>query len=70
MVDELPDPVNVDMGFASYHSKSAAEGGVLHYERDYVVKKVQIPAADALEFRKLESTILTDERGTAVLRQK
>ncbi|HEU5351330.1 MAG TPA: DUF3857 and transglutaminase domain-containing protein [Terracidiphilus sp.] len=70
VVDELPDPVNVDMGFASYHSKSTAEGGVLHYERDYEVKKVQIPAADSLQFRKLESAILSDERGTAVLRQK
>ncbi|HVC46006.1 MAG TPA: DUF3857 domain-containing protein [Terracidiphilus sp.] len=70
VVDELPDPVNMDVGFASYHAKTTAEGDELHYERDYEVKKVQIPAADSLEFTKLESAILTDERGTAVLRQK
>lgn len=70
VVDELPDPVNVDVGFASYRAKATTEGDVLHYEREYEVKQVQIPAADATEFRKLEGAILTDERGTVVLRQK
>ncbi|MGB6975803.1 MAG: DUF3857 domain-containing protein [Terracidiphilus sp.] len=70
VVDELPDAVNVDVGFASYHAKATAEGDVLHYERAYEVKKVQISATDATEYRKLEGAILTDERGTAVLRQK
>ncbi|HEU5458091.1 MAG TPA: transglutaminase family protein, partial [Terracidiphilus sp.] len=70
VVDELPDAVNVDVGFASYHAKSTAAGGVLHYERDYEVKQVQIPTAQAADFRKLEGAILGDERGTAVLRPK
>lgn len=70
VVDELPDPVSVDVGFASYQAKSTAEGDVLHYERTYEVKQVQVPAADAADFRKLEGAILGDERGTAVLRPK
>jgi hypothetical protein len=42
-VDETPDPVNVDLDFASYHSTVSAKDGVLHYEREYVVRQVEIP---------------------------
>lgn len=51
-------------------SIGSAAGNVLHYERNYEVRKVRIPASDAKQFEKIESAILTDERGTAVLRQK
>ena len=47
-----------------------AKGNVLHYEREYVVRQVEIPAAKAAEFRKLESAILADEKGTAVLKKQ
>lgn len=70
VVDETPDPVDVDMEFASYHSKFATTGSTLHYERDFEVKKLEIPAEKAGEFRKFESQILTDERGTAVLKKQ
>jgi hypothetical protein len=69
VVDETPDPVNVDVDFASYHSTVTAQGNTLHYEREYVVKRVEIPADKAMEFRKLESAILMDEKGTAVLKK-
>jgi hypothetical protein len=70
VVDETPDPVDVDMDFASYHSAVTAKGNVLHYERDYVVRQVEIPADKATDFRKLESAILFDEKGTAVLKKQ
>ena len=69
-VDETPDPVDIDTGFASYHSSVTARGRDLHYEREYVVRQVEIPPAKAADFRKLESAILTDERGTAVLKKQ
>jgi hypothetical protein len=69
VVDETPDPVEVDTAFASYKSSITAKGNVLHYEREYVVKKVEIPASEATEFRKLEGAILMDEKGTAVLKK-
>jgi hypothetical protein len=69
-VDELPDPVNIDMDFASYHSSATAKGNVLHYEREYVVRDVELPADRAADFRKLESQILADEKGTAVLKKQ
>jgi len=70
VVDETPDPVDVDLDFASYHSKIAANGNTLHYEREYVVRQVEIPAAKAADFRHLENAILTDEKGTAVLKKQ
>ncbi len=69
VVDETPDPVEMDTEFATYKSSVTAKGNVLHYERDYVVKKVEIPASEATTFRKLMGTILMDEKGTAVLKK-
>ena len=70
VVDETPDPVNVDLDFASYHSTVTAKDNLLHYEREYTVRQVEIPADKAEAFRKLESAILSDEKGTAVLRKQ
>ncbi|MDR3750830.1 MAG: DUF3857 and transglutaminase domain-containing protein [Terracidiphilus sp.] len=70
VVDEIPDPVAVDLDFASYHSSVTAKGNLLHYERDYVVRKVEIPPAKAAAFRQFESAIVSDEKGTAVLRKQ
>jgi hypothetical protein len=70
VVDETPDPVQIDTDFASYKSSVSAKGNVLHYEREYVVRQVEIPATKAADFRKLESAILSDEKGTAVLKKE
>ena len=70
VVDETPDPVNIDMDFASYHSSVTAKDNVLHYEREYIVRKVELPADRAADFRKFESAILSDEKGSAVLRKQ
>jgi len=70
VVDEMPDPVNVEMGFASYHSTISAKGKTLHYERDYKLSQVELPAAKAPEFRHLEGMILADEKATVVLKRQ
>lgn len=69
-VDEAAAPVKVDFPFGSYHSSVATKGGMLHFEREYVVKQVEVPAAQAAEFRKLEDAIITDEKGMAVLKKE
>jgi len=56
--------------FASYHSSVTAKANQLHYEREYVVRQVEISADKAAQFRHLESAILTDEKGTAVLKKQ
>lgn len=70
VVDETPDPVNMDTDFASYHSSVSAKGNVLHYQSEYVVRQVEIPAGKADEFRKLEGAILFDEKGAVVLKKQ
>ncbi len=69
-VDEMPDPIQLDTDFASYHSTFTAKDNVLRYERDYLVKKVELPAEKQPEFRHLESMILSDERATVVLKKQ
>ncbi len=69
-VDETPDPVDVEMDFASYKSNISVKGNLLHYEREYVVRQVEIPPTRADDFRRLESAILADEKGTAVLKKQ
>jgi hypothetical protein len=70
VVDEMPDPVNLETDFATYHSKVSAQGKVLHYERDYTVSKVELPAEKAPEFERLEGMILYDEKSTVVLKKQ
>ena len=70
VVDETPDPVDLKTDFADYHSSVSAKGNVLHYEREFDVKQVEIPASRVVEFRKLEGTILADEQGAAVLKKQ
>lgn len=70
VVDETPDPVDVDVEFASFHSTVSAKGDLLHYESEYVVRQVEIPATKAADFRKLESAILSSEKSTAVLKKQ
>jgi hypothetical protein len=69
-VDETPDPVSLDLDFASYHSSVLAKGNLLHYEREYIVRQVELPAARAADFRHLESVILSDEKNAAVLKKQ
>jgi hypothetical protein len=70
VVDETPDPVDLDVDFAAYHSTVTAKDNHLHYEREYIVRQVEIPADKAAAFRKLQSAILSDEKGTAVLKKQ
>lgn len=70
VVDEMPDPVDVDMDFASYHASVTAKGNLLHYEMVYTVRQVELPADRAPDFRKFELAILSGEKGTAVLKKQ
>ena len=69
-VDEMPDPVNLDTDFASYRSSVSSHGRVLHYERDYTLSKVELPAEKAQEFRRFEGSINSDEKSTVVLKRQ
>jgi hypothetical protein len=68
-VDDLPSPVNIDTGFASYHSTVKVDGNMLHYSREYVVKKLEVGADEYSELRKFEGEVYTDENRSAVLKK-
>jgi transglutaminase-like putative cysteine protease len=70
VVDETPDPVALDLDFASYHSSVKAEPGHLHYEREFVLRQVELPATRAADFRKLQGMIVFDEKGAVVLKKQ
>jgi hypothetical protein len=70
VVDETPDPVKIDLDFASYCSSVSTKGNQLHYEREYVVRQVEIPPDKAAAFRLLQNAILSDEKGAAVLKKQ
>ncbi len=69
VVDELPDPVKADFGFASYVSSSEVHGRTLHYSRTYTVKQVMVPAAKYAEVQRLAAVIAADEDSRAILKR-
>jgi hypothetical protein len=68
--DELPDPVKLDLGFASYESSTELTGNALHYTRTYTVRQVTVPASRYADVQKLAETIGEDEQTRAVLKKK
>jgi hypothetical protein len=70
VVDELPDPVKVDMGFASYESSTEIHGQTLHYKRVYTQREVTLPAEKYSELQRLAGLIDNDEQSRAVLKHR
>ncbi len=69
VVDDVPSPVNVDMGFASYQSKIDVEGTKLRYSREYIRREVLISPDRMEQFRKLQGIIGADENAAVVLKR-
>ena len=69
-VDEIPDPVKLDVGFAKYESTVDVKGNTLHYQRTYTVREVTLPADRYADVQKLAGAIAADEDSRAVLKKK
>ncbi len=67
-MDDVPPPVDADFGFASYHSKTEVNGGVIAYARTFEVKELSVPVSKADDLKKFYRTLASDERNTAVLK--
>jgi Domain of Unknown Function with PDB structure (DUF3857)/Transglutaminase-like superfamily len=67
-VDELPPAVTEDYSFASYHSKTEASAGVLHYTRTLEIKELSVPVSKMEELKRFYRVIASDERSNAVLK--
>lgn len=69
-VDELPEPVKLDLGFASYESATEVRDNVLHYRRTYTVREVTLPPDRYADVQKLANVIAADEQSSAVLKKQ
>lgn len=69
VVDELPDPVKLDVGFASYESSTELRGKSLHYSRTYTMRNVTLPAERYPALQKLAGAIDADEASNVVLKK-
>jgi hypothetical protein len=69
-VDEMPDPVKLDLDFASYQSSTKVDGHTLHYTRTYTVREVTLPAERYGDLQKLAGVIASDEQSSAVLKKQ
>jgi hypothetical protein len=67
-VDELPPPVDADYSFASYHSRTEADGDAIRYTRTFEIKELSVPVSSAGDLKTFYRTIASDERNTAVLK--
>jgi hypothetical protein len=68
-VADMAPPVNVDFGFASYHSMTEFNGNTLRYTRTFEIRDLSLPASKAAELKKFYRIVATDERSTAVLKR-
>ena len=68
-VDDLPPPVNEDLGFVAYRSASEVKGKVLRYTRTFEIKQLSVPPSKANDLKNLYRTIAGDERNSAVLKR-
>jgi hypothetical protein len=69
-VDEIPNPIKLDLGFASYESSSTVKDNVLHYTRTYTVREVTLPADKYPDIQRLAGVIGADEQNSAVLKKQ
>jgi hypothetical protein len=68
VVDELPDPVNADYNFGSYHSKTEVSSAVIRYTRTYEIKELSVAPADAEEVKKFNRIIASDGRSVVMFK--
>jgi hypothetical protein len=68
-IDSLPQAVDVDDGFAAYHSKTELVGHTLRYTRSYEIDQLSVPVDRARDLRALYRIIEADERNEAILKR-
>lgn len=68
-VDDVPDPVDAEYSFASYHSKTEIEGSLIRYTRTLEVKELTVPINRVEDLRQFYRTVAKDERSTVVLKR-
>jgi transglutaminase-like putative cysteine protease len=68
-VDDIPEPVKTDVGFASYQSKFEVTGTKLRYSREYTLRNIEVGPERMADLRKFEGIIGADEAASVVLKK-
>jgi hypothetical protein len=69
IVDELPDAVKADVGFASYESSTKLEGRTIHYTRTFTLRQVSLPPDKYADLQHFVELIAADEDSRVVLKR-
>ena len=67
-LQELPAPADAVFDFGEYHSQAKIEGASLHYTRNYVIKKLAVPADRIGDLRKFFAVVAADQTAYAVFK--
>ena len=67
-VDGLPQPVQADCDYASYHSETKFADGVLHYKRTFVIKDLVVPKEKLPAIHDFLQQVAADQQAAVVLR--
>lgn len=68
-VEELPDPVNLDAGFAAYSSRTEHKENALHFVRVYRLRQSELSRDQYGKLRDLMSQIKSDESSPVLLKK-
>jgi len=66
---DVPDTVKLDVGFATYASKTEVEKGKIHYVREMQVRQLEIPAEKYAEFAKFMQEVGNNENDPVFLKK-
>ncbi len=68
VADDLPDPVKIESPFATFENAVTLKDGALHYRRELVIRKLEVPASQYTEYLEFFSKVGNAERAEAVLK--
>jgi transglutaminase-like putative cysteine protease len=68
-LEDSPAGIDLRNDFVRYTSSYKMEGSVLHYDREYEVRKVSVPLDHFAEIKSFYRAVAADERGTVLLKQ-
>lgn len=68
-LEDAPLGIDLKNDFLRYNSSYKMQGSVLHYDREYEVRKVSVPVDRFNEVKSFYRAVASDERGTVLLKQ-
>jgi hypothetical protein len=68
-IEQLPDPVHLDLPFARYRSSVTQEGNILKYDRSLEITRMSVPKEEVVALRDFYRSVDRGERDVVILRR-